>query len=225
MYRFILRLNKSDLDIIALSEDEGFKGAVKNALYAFVSGKKFVYTMPAILPRTEKTAARISFTFNETEDSAIIDFLSSIKDGAKNSVVLMIIRSALPFPVVSPYLDDDGVFYEIFVNRKKRGRKRSNQMSVLGSSTSVTPDPIPQPTPIPPVVVEPVQEVIQQAAIPTVPDTPASVPIRPSLVAAVEKEQAADKEEQTKQTTTESTDSETDSFDPFAFGTNMMEAF
>lgn len=256
MYRFILRLNKSDLDIIALSEDGGFKGAVKSALSSFVSGKGYSYPMPASLPRTEKTAARISFTFNDKEDKAVIDFLNSIKDGAKNSVVLSIIRSALPFPVVSPYLDDDGVFYDIFAKKGKRGRKKkiviyknrsvsfpntltpsdekniirkndsatdSTKFTVDGDDTAEKEDTVPvsdedvmakktvQAT------VSAMAENIRQTGTP-------ATPVRPLLVEAVEEEQAAEGE-QTGQIASESTDSETDSFDPFALGADMMNSF
>lgn len=234
MCRFILRLGKCDLDLIALSEDKDFKGAVKTALLSFVSGKRFVYPMPQTLPRTEKTNTRISLAFNKEDkkESAVIDFLKSINSGCRNAVVLSIIRSSLPFPVISPFLEDDGVFYDIFVKKKQRGRKKG-AVSALSEKEPVRVKPLPKEPEQAPVALPQAKEITavedftaneEQQAVDTSPSpAPAplpSVPVRPSLIEMVEQERAID----TKQEE-EIPEAESDGFDPFSLASDMMKSF
>ena len=232
MCRFILRLGKGDLDLIALSEDKDFKGAVKTALLSFVSGKRFVYPVPQTLPQTEKTNTRISIAFDKEDkkESAVIDFLKSINSGCRNAVVLSIIRSSLPFPVISPFLEDDGVFYDIFVKKKQRGRKKG-VVSALSEKEPVRVKPLPKEPEQAPVALPQAKEITavedftaneKQQAVDTAP-APAplpSVPVRPSLVEMVEQEQAID----TKQEE-ETPEAESDGFDPFSLASDMMKSF
>ena len=247
-YRFILRLGAKDLDIIALSETDGFTNAVKAALKAFATGKRFTFPMPQELPRLYKTKARIDFRFYE-EDKDIADFLNSVSDGNKNAVVLAIIRASLPFPVISPYLEDDGVYYDLFIRKKKRGRRKGTAIKTPDNKGTLgMPD---APVRVESVIKSPVQEKpspVQYApATPTV-DTNENVgiapekeepravtlpspaaPVRPSLVAAVEEEQAAEgiaEETADEGQTGDSTDNAGgDGFDPFAMGMDMMNSF
>lgn len=225
MCRFILRLGKSDLDIIALSEDEGFKGAVKAALSAFVSGKRYIYPMPDTLPRISKRTVRISFTFNEG-DKEVIDFLKSVNSGYKNAIVLSIIRASFPFPVISPYLEDDGVFYDAFIKKRKRGRKKGAvipsgstlhkaDVSAIEKADLVSDEDVMTNSSVQ-TTVSAMAESIRQTGSPVVP------PARPSLIEVVEEEQAADVAEEA-QTASEGT--EADDFDPFALGASMMSSF
>lgn len=247
IYRFILRLGAKDLDIIALSETEGFTNAVKKALKAFATGKRFTFPMPQELPRLYKTKARIDFRFYE-EDKDIADFLNSVSDGNKNAVVLAIIRASLPFPVISPYLEDDGVYYDLFIRKKKRGRRKGTAIKTPDNKgaldmsdapvrvESVIKSPVQEnPSPVQYVPAAPAVDTNENVGLASEKEEPRAVlpspaaPVRPSLVAAVEEEQAAEEMAEGMadegQTDDSADNAGGDGFDPFAMGMNMMNSF
>ena len=243
MYKFSLRMGRKDLDLIALFEDKGFKGEVCNAIRAFAAGRKFVFSMPESLPKTNKTKARADIVLSD-DDKDVADFLRSIKDGNGNSVVLSIIRASLPFPVVSPYLDDDSVYYDVFAKKKRRGRKKGSiaqptaeRRYTRDASDKTVSDKEPvetvRPAPVP--VAAAMSDVAEvKPSVPSEPSVkpsvPAAAPARPSLIGAVEERQREAKESAPEDmeeavTVDAPAEPEESDFDPFAMGMDMMKQF
>ena len=125
MYRFAFRFGRRERDLIALSETKGFTDQVRKCLLAFVNGKKYDFKLPQELPVTAKTKKRIDVTFKDKEQ-AVIDFIKSIEAGNRNTVMIIILRGFLPFPIVSPYLLDDGIYYNVFMNKKPKAKKSAS---------------------------------------------------------------------------------------------------
>lgn len=121
MYRFALRFGRREKDLIVLSETKGFTDQVRKCLFAFVNGKKYDFKLPQELPVTVKTKKRVDVTFKD-KDQAVIDFIKSIEAGNRNTVMIIILRGFLPFPIVSPYLSDDGIYYGVFMNKKPKAK-------------------------------------------------------------------------------------------------------
>lgn len=250
MYRFTLRMGRRDLDIIALSQVPGFSVAVRDCIRAFVGGKRMIFPVPASLPNVEKDSARVIIKFDDDEMAA--RFLKSIRKGNITAVVLTIIRESLPFPIVSPFLDDEGVYYDVFAKKGKRGRKKGTKNGAKAEEKAetraeeektekqeeekgkgVVEERAAEVT-RPQVQVAPAkgETVVEEPAVESVPVTAepsADVPVRPSLTAMVAEEQAED-EEQTVPVV-ESADGggnadnsdDGDDFDPLAIGLNMMQ--
>lgn len=126
MYRFAFRFGRRERDLIALSEIKGFTDQVRKCLLAFVNGKKYDFKLPQELPVTEKTKKRVDVTFKD-KDKAVIEFIKSIEAGNRNTVMIIILRGFLPFPVISPYLLDDGIYYSVFMNKKPKAKRRAAQ--------------------------------------------------------------------------------------------------
>lgn len=126
MYRFALRFGRRERDLIALSETKGFTDQVKKCLLAFVNGKKYDFKLPHELPVTAKIKKRVDVTFKD-KDQAVIDFIKSIEAGNRNTVMIIILRGFLPFPIVSPYLLDDGIYYSVFTDKKSKARRKAAQ--------------------------------------------------------------------------------------------------
>lgn len=143
-----------DMDLLTLYKNSnfGFLKATKAALKAAASGKIYQFW----IPKSDKPLNNFNFKYvyqafvylDEKEDKDIIDWLSKVKKGYRNSLIKMVLRSSMIGPAYYACFADDNIRmicddiydtnyskYEIAPKKKKDKMKKNNSKSHIIKDT------------------------------------------------------------------------------------------
>lgn len=111
--RIKLRLYPRDLDLLTLKQTCGFNlGAVtRQAVYEYVKHGECsriyipVYANQEVVLKNDQ----IDITFAEGKYDSVIEWLSNIRPGMRNSAVKAIVRSAIANPILTAYMNNSNL--------------------------------------------------------------------------------------------------------------------
>lgn len=96
-----------DLDLLELKARENFdmRATIKKALRAFVRNEDFIVSIPNEKPKNNffKNDC-LSIRIKNSKDQDIIDFITNIRPGLRNSAIKNILRNYIPAFNIEPYM-------------------------------------------------------------------------------------------------------------------------